>query len=156
MEYTYMQNLKEWDSNKNWNDTGVEEGKISEIQQKYNILFPLSYKEYLSISGVQCPAIVQGHGFEYLEDQQQLAQDLLDEHGLRGLIEKPFWVIATSDRVAFWYFHQDEGDNPPIYRLDCESYGDVPKEMAFGKVADSFQAWIEKAITNYERSPLRQ
>ena len=156
MEPIYMNKLVEWKIN-NSKGIGVELADISIVENRYDINFPVAYREFLEQSGAYCAAILYGsHRFEYVERNQQLAQDLLDEYGLRGLIQKPFWVIATLDGGAFWYFHQDEGDNPPIYRLDCENYGDAPKEMVFGKVADSFQAWVEKAITNYERSPLRQ
>lgn len=151
MDYIYMQKLKNWDESKSWNSTSEQEQDIISLQSEYNILFPQSFKEYLLISGEECPAIVQGHGFKYLSKQQQ-AQYLLKDYNLEHLITKPFWVIATHED-AFWYFHLDEGDNPSIYRLDCGYYGDSPEEYTFGKVADSFQEWIEKAIAFYEEDP---
>ena len=51
---------------------------------------------------------------------------------------------------AFFYIHLDEGDNPPVHRLDCENYGDMDDKYTFGKIYESFQEWIEFAINNYE------
>ena len=142
---------------KSWKETynrgkGVDLIDISNLENKYGILFPLLYREFLKESGVYCAAIVQSHRFEFLDMKQQQAQHLLKDYNLEHLITKPFWVIATHED-AFWYFHLDEGDNPPIYRLDCGYYGDSPDEYTFGKVADSFQDWIEKAIAFYEEDP---
>ena len=154
MELMYMQKLKNWDDNKNWKKTSVKEDAISFLEDNHSIKFPLAYREYLSVSGIYCPAIVQGHRFEFLEEKQSDALNLLKEYKLSHLISKPIWVIATSgDSDSFWYFHLDEGDNPAVYRLSCMYYEEYPDEKSFGKVADSFQDWIEQAIKYYEEDP---
>ncbi|WP_298426869.1 SMI1/KNR4 family protein [uncultured Kordia sp.] len=152
MELQYMYNLKKWKDSKKWNDTGVEESKITQMESKYEILFPLAYREFLIFSGLKSAAIAPGHMFEFLEEKQKEAQKLLKNFKLNHLIKKPFWVIAT-DANAFWYFHLDEGDNPPVYRLDCEYYEEYPDKYSFGKIAETFQAWIEKGIEYYEMDP---
>ena len=155
MEYIYINRLKDLKEKRGWNYTGVNISEINELQEKFNIIFPVAYNEFLSYSGNFSTVIKQGHSFEFLEQDQQDAQKWLKEYDLENLIKKPFWVIATLER-AFWYFHLDEGDNPPIYRLDSEYYEDYPNESSFGKVADSFQAWIEKAIDYFEEDPENQ
>ena len=135
----------------------VEDIKISDIQYNNNITFPKIYVEFLKLAGEYCAAVVQNHEFEFIENYQQDAQKWLKEYDLENLIKKPFWVIATDgDSESFWYFHLDEGDNPAIYRLSCMYYGEVKDKLAFGKVADSFQAWIEKAIDYFEEDPENQ
>ncbi len=151
MEIQYMQKLKDWDESKNWNSTGVEENRIVSLENKFHITFPIAYIEYLKISGSECPAIIQGHRFEFLEKRQDDAQYWLKEHALENLIKKPFWVIADTGG-SFWYFHLDEGDNPPIYRLSPEYYSDYQDEQSFGKVANSFKDWIDGAIDRYEEN----
>ena len=147
------------DKLKNWKEKykrgkGVDTLKINEIEKKFDVRLPFLYKDFLKESGVYCAAIVQGHRFEYLEQQQQEAQDLLKEYKLQNLIKKPFWVIADDgDSDAFWYFHLDEGDNPAIYRLSCMYYGEMDDKYTFGKVANSFQEWIEEAVERYEENP---
>jgi len=153
MEIKYMQTLKVLGSTKNWNDTGVEESEIATLESNYNINFPVSYREFLILTGNSCSVIVQGHGFEYAEQDQIDFRSSLKEYKLSHLISKPIWVIATLDGGAFWYFHLDEGDNPVVYRLDCENYGEIDDKYTFGKVADSFQDWIEQAIKYYEEDP---
>ena len=143
-----MTQLQDWIQT---NKRGVEvsENEIKNMEIKHNITFPKSYKEYLLLSGAYCPAILQSHRFENLEKRQQHAQELLKEHSLTKLITKPFWVIVDFDYV-FWYIHPDEGDNPPVHRLDCEMYGDIEDRYTFSIVGESFQAWIEKSIDDYE------
>lgn len=151
----YMNKLVEWKS-KHSKGIGVELAKIKELESKYNIAFPKAYKEFLKLSGIYCAVILYGsHRFEFSEENQTSAKRWLKEYKLESLIKKPFWVIATLSGVAFWYFHFDEGDNPPIYRLDCENYEEYPDEYSFGKVANSFQEWIEEAIERYEEDPDR-
>ena len=156
MELEYMLKLKEWDEKKGWKKTGVEEDDIKLKESKYELFFPKSYKEYLIITGLYSPIGLR-YRFEYADKHQQDAQKWLKEYDLENLIKKPFWVIATDgDSESFWYFHLDEGDNPAIYRLSCMYYGEVKDKLAFGKVADSFQAWIEKAIDYFEEDPENQ
>ena len=157
MEYIYINRLKDLKEKRGWNYTGVNISEINELQEKFNIIFPVAYNEFLSYSGNFSTVIKQGHSFEFLEQDQQDAQKWLKEYDLENLIKKPFWVIATDgDSESFWYFHLDEGDNPAIYRLSCMYYGEVKDKLAFGKVADSFQAWIEKAIDYFEEDPENQ
>ena len=157
MEYIYINRLKVLGEEKGWNDIGVSIPEIDKLQQKRGILFPLAYYEFLKLEGHSSSVIKQGHRFNLLEQDQQDAQKWLKEYDLENLIKKPFWVIATDgDSESFWYFHLDEGDNPAIYRLSCMYYGEVKDKLAFGKVADSFQAWIEKAIDYFEEDPENQ
>ncbi|WP_298426872.1 SMI1/KNR4 family protein [uncultured Kordia sp.] len=146
-----MNNLQLW-KEKYKRGRGLEIDKISGIQSKYSINYPKAYKEFLFVSGDFCRAIPQSFDFDYEEERQQQAQKLLKEFKLSHLIKKPFWVIAT-DANTFYYFHLDEGDNPPVYRLDCEYYEEYPDKYSFGKIAESFQAWIEKGIEYYEMDP---
>ena len=155
MDILYMNKLSNWCNTNDWTDSGVSEEEIMEVENKYSIAFPKSYKEFLKISGKECPTVQLAQFFEYYDEDQKIAQDLLTEYNLGHLIKKRFWVIGTSgDSDSFWYFHLDEGDNPPIYRLSCMYYEDYPDESSFGKVSDSFQDWIERAIGNYESDPV--
>lgn len=126
---------------------------IAILSNKNNIEFPLSYKEYLELSGDYTGIVKLASWFNYAEQDQIDFRRSLKEYKLSHLISKPIWVIATLDGGAFWYFHLDEGDNPAVYRLDCENYGEIDDKYTFGKVADSFQDWIEQAIKYYEEDP---
>ena len=155
MEFIYINKLVSLKESKNWNDTGVDEIIITQKEQENGILFPLSYREFLSYSGKWSSVVKLIAPFDSLQEAQKEAQDLLTEYNLGHLIKKRFWVIGTSgDSDSFWYFHLDDGDNPPIYRLSCMYYEDYPDESSFGKVSDSFQDWIERAIENYESDPV--
>ena len=114
----------------------------------------MSYKEYLELSGDYTGIVKLASWFKYAEQDQIDFRSSLKEYKLSHLISKPIWVIATSgDSDSFWYFHLDEGDNPAVYRLSCMYYEEYPDEKSFGKVADSFQDWIEQAIKYYEEDP---
>ncbi len=148
----YMNNLQLW-KEKYKRGKGVNLDKISTIESRYSINYPNAYKEFLAMAGIYCAAIPHGsHRFEYADENQLRAKELLNQYKLNHLIQKPFWVIAT-DSGAFWYFYLDDGDNPPVYRLDCEFYGDMDDIYTFGPVAESFQKWVEKAIDFYENDP---
>ncbi|WP_420571854.1 SMI1/KNR4 family protein [Kordia sp.] len=151
MELQYMERLESWKDKFN-DGKGLDTDKISIIESKYNITYPIAYREFLILSGDYCGAIPHGFDYDYEEENQLRAKELLDQYKLNHLIQKPFWVIAT-DSGAFWYFHLNEGDNPPVYRLDCEFYGDMDDIYTFGPVAESFQKWVEEAIEFYESDP---
>ena len=46
------------------------EERIKEVEKKYNITFPASYREFLSIAGNCCDALLNslGHYFKYIEE----------------------------------------------------------------------------------------
>ena len=58
-------------------------------------------------------------------------------------------MVADSE-YSFFYIHLDEGDNPPVYRISPESYEEFPGDDTFGKIADTFEDWINKKIDNWE------
>ena len=149
MEILHLEELKNISIEYPNEKTGMEENEILALEQKFNIQYPVAYKEYLFLMGKYSNIIILTSWLEYFEINQKRAQELLKQYNLSHLIQKGFWVIGDFDD-AFWYFHFDEGDNPPVYRLDCENYGDIDDQYTFGKVADTFEAWINKAINAYK------
>lgn len=145
----YMNGLNEW-KNKYNRGLSLEESNISLIENKYNITFPKAYKEFLTLSGTYCVPIKVGkYQFESMEGWQKRAKKMLKQYSLSHLIQKDFWVIGDTD-ISFYYIHFDEGENPPVYRLTPEDYKEYPDESSFGKIADTFEAWINKWIASFE------
>ena len=148
MNTQYMTKLEEWIEAF---DRGVPvtTENIQATEGQYSVTFPLAYREYLEVSGGYFPASKLAHRYEYTDEKQTRAKQLLKEYQLEKLIKKDFWVVADFDD-AFFYIHLDEGDNPPVYRLDCENYGDMRDEYTFGKIAETFEDWINKKIEFWE------
>jgi hypothetical protein len=145
----YMNGLSDWKIKYN-RGLPLEESEILLIESKYNISFPKAYKEFLELSGVYCVPIKVGkYQFEYMEEYQKRAKELLKQYNVSHLIQKDFWVIGDTD-LSFYYIHFDEGDNPPVYRLTPEDYEEYPDESSFGKIADTFEAWVNKWIVGFE------
>ena len=149
METLYMQKLEATKDENPKTSIGVTEEEIIGLENDFEIQLPLAYKEYLFLAGKYSSMIKLLSWMEYLPENQTRAKQLLKEYQLEKLIKKDFWVVADFDDAIF-YIHLDEGDNPPVYRLDCENYGDMSDEYTFGKIAETFEEWINKKIEFWE------
>ena len=146
MELVYMQKALEWKEEYDEGE-GMDIVRIEEEELFNNIQFPKAYKEFLELTGIDFYASPINTGYD--DVNQKRAKELLKEYNLSHLIQKDFWVIGDTD-ISFYYIHFDEGDNPSVYRLTPEDYEEYPDESSFGKIADTFEAWVNKWITSFE------
>ena len=149
MTTQYMQKLEIAIEKYPKRSTPMTTAETTAIEEQFDIELPVAYKEYLTLTGKYSSMIKLVSWSEHLPENQKRAKQLLKEYQLEKLIKKDFWVVADFDD-AFFYIHLDEGDNPPVYRLDCENYGDMRDEYTFGKIAETFEEWINKKIEFWE------
>jgi hypothetical protein len=149
MTTQYMQKLEIAIEKYPKRSTPMTTAETTAIEEQFDIELPVAYKEYLTLTGKYSSMIKLVSWSEHLPEDQKRAKQLLKDYQLEKLIKKDFWVVADFDD-AFFYIHLDEGDNPPVYRLDCENYGDMRDEYTFGKIAETFEEWINKKIDNWE------
>ena len=149
MTTQYMQKLEIAIEKYPKRSTPMTTAETTAIEEQFDIELPIAYKEYLSLTGKYSSMIKLVSWLEHLSEDQKRAKQLLKEYQLEKLIKKDFWVVADFDD-AFFYIHLDEGDNPPVYRLDCDNYGDMRDEYTFGKIAETFEEWINKKIGFWE------
>ena len=149
MTTQYMQKLEIAIEKYPKRSTPMTTAETTAIEEQFDIELPVAYKEYLTLTGKYSSMIKLVSWSEHLPEDQKRAKQLLKDYQLEKLIKKDFWVVADFDD-AFFYIHLDEGDNPPVYRLDCENYGDMRDEYTFGKIAETFEEWINKKIEFWE------
>jgi len=119
-EYLYMEFLLEYRDYFE-EDEGCTEEEVREIEKKWGVKFPRSYREIYLILG-------EAYGFKLIDDD---GDDFEDYEQIRGSAEK---IVASwkTDFVLndnmfvfgcfitngiFYFFKLDEGDDPPVYRF---------------------------------------
>lgn len=136
----------------------IPKEEIDKLELKTRKELPLSYKEFLILSGEFFdPIDSSGTGlscrFNSLIEANENARSNLKEYGLEKLITKDFWVIAEMDGSVFiHYIFLDEGDNPPVYTLDMEGYTEFSdmRDEFYGKMTNSFSDYVEAYIESYD------
>ena len=155
MEIQYQQKLKEFKTSHPKSCKGV---KVEDIE-KLNTEFPVSYKEFLYLSGDEFePISGLNLGFYPVDDEQlwiikqnKNARENLKEYGLEHLMPKHYWVIAEWDgSEVIWYIDLDQGDDPPVYGLNIVEYAEEPDEWWYEKEFNKFSDWVNEAIKEYE------
>ena len=148
MEIKYLTKLKETPKIGSWENEGLPEIKIKELENKLKIKFPLAFKEYLFLAG-EFNDIFDSWNieFEHLEYYQEEVQESMQNMNLHL---KPFFAFATYGGENALFFFLDEGDNPPVYGYTEEKlYEDENgKELFYKKVRNSFSEEIELKIKN--------
>ncbi|MEI3788456.1 MULTISPECIES: SMI1/KNR4 family protein [unclassified Chryseobacterium] len=128
---------------------GASENTIKQVEQKFNIKFPLAYYEFLYLAGESCGAlpIMDTADLETISSDwhYELMRQEIEETGLNNNITRPFWLFAESNGCEqFYFFYLDEGDNPIVYLVDYSTMDDSKREIKSVKV--NFSTFIEKKI----------
>ncbi len=143
--------------------------EVRSLEKNINKTFPTFYQEFLLISGAFFDPIKMDHYFEFSESRNKKAKENLKKYSI--ILEKDIWVISEIDNSMFiLFFYFNDGDNPPIYRLDfhyfenilrynyeMEEFGElfeareIEKDYEYlEKQYDSFSDYINERIKMYE------
>jgi hypothetical protein len=123
-EYLYMEFLLEY--REYWKtDEACTEEEVTEIEEKWGVKFPRSYREIYLILG-------ESYGFGLIDDDGDQFEDYEEikacAEKLVASCTKPDFVIDENmfvfgcfiTNMIFYFFKLDEGDDPPVYRWEGE------------------------------------
>ena len=155
MMIQYLTLMQEHPILRNRDNVGVPLSVIEAYEKRYQVKFPLAYKEFLYLAGDSSNLLdgINGGGFpEYKTRQQLYTKKLLKEEGLQ-IAGGDFWVTTDLDggeQFHFFYFNDpdaEDPENPPMYG----SYPGILDEdyPLKKKLANSFSEWIESKIWHY-------
>ena len=142
MNIQYLNKLRENIKIGTETSEGVSESDIKKVEEKFNIVFPKAYKEYLFLVG-------EYSGSLPIQDTDDLATISADWHqeimwaeiersGIK--FERPFWLFAESNACEqFWFFYLDENtEDPNVYAFEYgTNTGDrkiIPLNMTFSQL----------------------
>ena len=103
---------------------GCSEAEIAEIEQKYKICLPYSYKVFLRHFGHGFAHI--GNEFKYLyedalfltQEERNIEREIKEEENFNPeeLLPVNAFVFAIRQDIQIWYFIAEEGiDDPPVF-----------------------------------------
>lgn len=116
MNIEYLNNLEENSEIGNRKIKGVSKSEITNVEQKLNIAFPKSYKEFLFLTGESCGALPLLESADLKTLSSDFYKEVLEEDmkDTDTVIERPFWVFADSiGDQGFWFFYLDEESEDP-------------------------------------------
>ncbi len=148
MEIQFLQKLKQNPKIGVREIKGVLESEIFEVENKLNISFPKSYKEFLFLAGESCGAL------QILDttDLKTISSDWHKEiqkeelESTRTEFDGPFWLFAESNGCeVFHFFYLEDGiDDPVVFSVDYDIYDDNKRII---KTSDKkFSVFIENKI----------
>jgi hypothetical protein len=139
-----MKNTPEIFGSKN---RGISEQEILDFEEKHNITFPKSYKEFLFLAGGYCNIDISS--LDYDKEIQNNVKKTLKKANLK-IEGGEFWVISELDGgEQFDFFHFNDPDaedpeNPPVY-VSHPAYLDEGGDLK-RKIANSFSEFIDNII----------
>jgi len=163
-----MDKLKEFLKKYPKEGKGLDDNIIKEIQNKFQIKFPSKYYEFLKLSGAFFDPLNMDYWFDYIEEGNVKAKQNIQRYGVD--LGRNIWVVAELDAsMIISFFYLDEGDNPPMYRLDLHHFVNIElhhEEMkTYGrlveadpidesyeyllKMSETFSDYINKKIDRY-------
>jgi|GEM_PF-1961285 len=154
MVLQYLQKLKDNPIIYEESIKGISEEEITKYEQKLDIQFPLSYKEYLFLAGDYLGdlLLLEGHsGIEELADPdvQEYLNSIKQRAGVN--IKRPYWFFSTG-ADAFLYFYLDENTEAPLVWVCGWSMG----KAEIGKYDNlSFSQYINSVI-DYSKKYYRE
>ena len=178
MEIKFMRKLKSFLEKYPKEGMGIELKELNLLNKQTDKNFPLSYQEFLITSGSFFDLMANfGHRSIFSVERNQKARENMMKFGVS--IDRDFWVIAELDAsMIIFFFYFDEGDNPPIYKLDLnyysiqetikeetkiygaeyvqdlvEYFNTLEKEDTLCKRNNSFSEFINEFIDNYIPNP---
>lgn len=92
------------------------EDEIRKIENRYNVILPKSYKNFLLLMGKDAGVFMKGSSVFYDEvfELRSWASDLIMENDLKPLPDNSF-VFWMHQGYQLAFFKIGEGDNPFIY-----------------------------------------
>ncbi|MFK7750488.1 MAG: SMI1/KNR4 family protein [Kordia sp.] len=147
MEIIYLRKLLENSTIGKSTIRGVSEEKIVSVEEKFDIRFPVVYREFLHLAGAYCGALplYDTASLEELSSDwhQEIMKETMTEYGT--VLDRPFWLYAESNGCEqFAFFYLDDGDDPYIYRVDYDYQNDEKQTVT--KSEFTFSQVIDKAI----------
>ena len=122
MKIQYLQRLQQTPIIGTRKIEGVSDFEIQEVEAKFNISFPQTYKEFLFLAG-EYPGALQILDTNDLttishDEHQKMMWEEIERSGIK--FERPFWLFAQSeDCEQFWFFYLDEQtDDPNVYAFE--------------------------------------
>lgn len=122
---------------------GCTESEIDDLEKKFEVTFPKSYRRFLSKFGNGAGEfMVSDHWcFQAQElDRLEVGEDFTD---FCDLPERAF-VFACRNGYAWVFFLSDGSDDPPVFLFD-----DGP-ERTYRQIARSIWEFIESLVIDYE------
>jgi hypothetical protein len=141
-EYLFMEFLLEYREYFEETEACTEED-VTEIEEKWGVKFPRSYREIYLILGESYGFNLiddDGNQFENYEEIKTSAEELLASCKIKTdfvLDENMFVFGCFISNMIFYFFKLDEGDDPPVYRYQA---GDKEYKLA----AESLSLFIQK------------
>lgn len=120
---------------------GCSDAEIAELEKKFQVQLPQSYKDFLSKMGKSAGWLLQGSDFYYPEviKCRGSAERLLERDESEFRLSASSFVFLQHQGYQFFFFDTAEAAEPPVYRY---IEGDEKPE----KVGESFSTWLEKTV----------
>lgn len=132
---------------------GVSESEIKNVENKLNIKFPASYREFLLLAGNYTGnlRISEGHTSLKMLADDNVLKSLKDSLNINGLsINRPFWVFGEKDNFnQFYFFYLDDNtENPNVYGVTYGSKDSEPNPHIILNLNLKFSSFIDEVIDN--------
>jgi len=151
MKIKYLKELKKIYKKKVWGKSAVLEEEIIALENKIGKKFPKVYREFIYIGGEGCPIVTLGHRFGYTEKAQKEIRERISEYNIENNFKNDdFWIAFDTDLMVAFFFYFDEGDNPPIYRIDFQYLGNKEEYERRKKYLQEEVKNGELSIEDYE------
>jgi len=124
IEVAYMKEMRDFLIKNPIEQLEVSKEEVVKLEETLKINFPKAYYEFLILSGEQFCPIKMGHRFITAVDRNQNAHTNIQKYGVD--LGRDIWVVAeTGASMYLSFFYLDEGDNPPMYRLDLYHFVNI-------------------------------
>jgi len=121
---------------------GCSEQEIAEIETRFKMNLPATYREFLHQMGNCAGWFLEGTDvyFPQLLDCRKVAERLMKEDGAEFSLQPTWFVFLQHQGYQFMYFDSMEKDgDPPVFRyLEGDKQ---PKQ-----IADSFSQWLTACV----------
>ncbi len=117
---------------------GFSEEDIAELEKKYNVRLPLTYKEFLDSIGYSGTSVFSSVIMVYpsLDEFRDSAYEMVEEDEYK--LPSSSFVFLLDDNY-FLFFDTESGDDPPVYKY---STGSKAPELFY----DSFSEWLTRYV----------
>ena len=121
---------------------GCNEVEIKGIELKFGIRLPRMYREFLSIMGRKAGDFLTSGDILYpdLLELQEWAQELIACEEIDFTLPEDAFVFMVYGNHAIWYFHRNDGDDPPVYCFYLFGKGEPQKKF------DNFYDFLEREL----------
>lgn len=120
---------------------GISEKRIEGLEKRFNIKFPLIYREFLLKMGKSAGSYGRGEEIfiHALPNMQKYSNEILEEDNSEFYPLKNKWVFFKH-ATEFFFFPTDQGDDPPVfgylskeeYLLTCREEDKINAQRANG------------------------